>query len=149
MILHGCLMAWRRRGFWRGALIQGPSGSGKSDLMLRGLDRGGALVADDRVLVWASGGRLYGRAPDTLRGLIEARGIDVLPCPTVAFCEITLSVHCAPANREIERVHHGESEMIAGVEMPLLHLRALEASAPAKLFISMRRLGREAAKAYL
>ena len=144
MILHAGLIAGRRRGFWRGALIRGPSGSGKSDLMLRGIDRGGSLVADDRVLVWASGGRLYGRAPDPLKGLIEARGLDVLPMPTVAFAEIAISVHCVPLGAEIERVHLGETETIAGVEIPMLRLRALEPSAPAKLVLAMRTLAREA-----
>ncbi len=144
MILHAGLIAGRRRGFWRGALIQGPSGSGKSDLMLRGIDRGGSLVADDRVLVWASGGRLYGRAPDTLKGLIEARGLDVLPMPTVPFAEIAISVHCVPLGAEIERVHGHQTETIAGVEIPMLRLRALEPSAPAKLVLAMRTLAREA-----
>jgi serine kinase of HPr protein (carbohydrate metabolism regulator) len=149
MIIHGGLVAWRRRGFWRGALIQGPSGSGKSDLMIRTLDRGASLVADDRVVVWTSGGALYGRAPDTLQGLIEARGLDVLPHPTVGFAEIRISVRCEPAEGEIERVHLGETETIAGVVTPLLRVRAFEASAPAKLYAALRRLGRETAKAQL
>ena len=145
MILHAGMIAGRRQGFWRGALIQGPSGSGKSDLMLRALDRGASLVSDDRVLVWASGGRLYGRAPDPLKGLIEARGLDVLPMPQVAFAEIAISVHCVPLNAEIERIHAGETETIAGIEIPKLRLRALEPSAPAKLALAVRTLVREAA----
>ena len=36
-IVHGGLIARRRAGFWRGVLIEGPSGSGKSDLALRAL----------------------------------------------------------------------------------------------------------------
>ena len=62
--------AWSRCGCdggWRGALIEGPSGAGKSDLALRALDAGFRLVADDRVVVWTSGGRLFGRAPDAAR----------------------------------------------------------------------------------
>jgi serine kinase of HPr protein (carbohydrate metabolism regulator) len=144
MILHAGLIAVRRNGYWRGALIQGPSGSGKSDLMLRGIDRGASLVADDRVLVWASGGRLYGRAPDPLKGLIEARGIDVLPMPTVDFTEIFLSVHCVPLGADVERIQGEACETLAGLEIPMLRLRALEPSAPAKLAHAMRVLAREA-----
>ena len=62
-------------------LIEGPSGSGKSDLALRAIEIGFRLVADDRTLVWASGGALYGRAPAPLGGLIEVRGVGVLAGP--------------------------------------------------------------------
>ena len=72
--VHAGLLALRLGGDWRGVLIEGPSGSGKSDLALRALEAGWSLVADDRTLVWACEGRLYGRAPDALAGLIEARG---------------------------------------------------------------------------
>src|SRR3954471_24150182 len=117
--------------------------------MISTLDRGASLVADDRVVIWTPGGDLYGRAPDTRHGLIEARGLDVLPHPTVGFAQIGISVHCESPDREIERIHLGETETIGGVEVPLLHVRAFEASAPAKLFAALRRLGREAAKAQL
>ena len=72
MILHAGLVARRQDGYWRGVLIEGASGAGKSDLALRALDHGFRLVADDRVVVWASGGALYGRAPDSLAYLGEA-----------------------------------------------------------------------------
>ena len=61
MILHAGLVARRQDGYWRGVLIEGASGAGKSDLALRALDHGFRLVADDRVVVWASGGALYGQ----------------------------------------------------------------------------------------
>ena len=51
MIVHAGLVALRHGGLWRGALITGPSGSGKSDLALRCLEHGFRLVADDRVLL--------------------------------------------------------------------------------------------------
>jgi serine kinase of HPr protein (carbohydrate metabolism regulator) len=78
MILHAGLVAMRHREHWRGLLITGPSGCGKSDLALRLMDAGFSLVADDRVIVWISGGKLYGRAPDSLIDKVEARGIGLL-----------------------------------------------------------------------
>lgn len=129
MIRHAGLIARRIGGVWCGALVEGPSGAGKSDLALRALDQGFRLVADDRVLVWASEGRLYGRAPDTLRGLIEVRGVDVLAVEPLGFCEIVLLARLqAP-----ERIPEPTTETILGVAIPLLAVAAFEASAPVKL----------------
>jgi serine kinase of HPr protein (carbohydrate metabolism regulator) len=48
MIRHAGLVATRLGGRWRGALIEGPSGTGKSDLANRMIATGFRLVADDR-----------------------------------------------------------------------------------------------------
>jgi serine kinase of HPr protein (carbohydrate metabolism regulator) len=133
VILHAGLIAQRLRGVWRGALIQGPSGAGKSDLALRALDQGFRLVADDRVLVWTAAGRLYGRAPDTIRGLIEVRGVDVLAVEPVPFCEIALVVRLGTP----ERIPDPATEAILGVAIPLLAADPFELSAPAKLSRAM------------
>ncbi|WP_293901908.1 HPr kinase/phosphorylase [Phenylobacterium sp.] len=129
MILHAGLIARRMQGRWRGVLIQGPSGAGKSDLALRALDHGFRLVADDRVLLWAVDGRLYGRAPDALGGLIEVRGVDVLRLGAVAFCDVVLVVRLEPP----ERLPDPATETILGVAVPLLAADPFELSAPAKL----------------
>jgi serine kinase of HPr protein (carbohydrate metabolism regulator) len=91
-VAHAGLVALRLGGRWRGALVEGPAGCGKSDLALRAIDQGFRLVADDRVVLWRSAGGLYGRAPATLHGLIEARGVDVVREPALAFCEVALVV---------------------------------------------------------
>ena len=129
MIRHAGLIARQAGGRWRGVLIEGPSGSGKSDLALRALDQGFRLVADDRVLVWACEGRLYGRAPETLSGLIEARGVGVLPVAPVAFCDIALLVRLeAP-----ERLPDPATETILGVAVLRLAADPFALSTPAKL----------------
>jgi serine kinase of HPr protein (carbohydrate metabolism regulator) len=147
VILHAGLVALRRDGLWRGALIAGPSGAGKSDLALRVLEAGFRLVADDRTLVWASGGRLYGRAPEALAGLIEARGLGVMPERAVAFAEVVLMIRCAAA-AEIERTPEPGLEAIANVAIALSYLDAREPSAPAKLRRALQRLGAGAQQAY-
>ncbi|MCE2565332.1 HPr kinase/phosphorylase [Komagataeibacter sp. FNDCF1] len=58
----------------QGILLVGPSGADKSDLLLRLVDAGYGLVADDRVCLrgpWAS-------APPALAGLLEVRGIGIV-----------------------------------------------------------------------
>lgn len=119
----------RRAGAWRGVLIEGPSGSGKSDLALRALDRGFALVADDRVELWVSGGRLFGAAPAPLAGLIEARGLDILRICALPLAEVALVVRCGDA----ERLPEPDAAEILGVTLPSVTIQPREASAAAKL----------------
>lgn len=129
MIAHAGLVAQQRGGRWRGVLIEGPSGAGKSDLALRALDAGFTLVADDRTILWASGGRLFGRAPETLYGLMEVRGLDVIRLPALPLAEVALVArHGAP-----ERLPQREHVEILEIRAPLLTLDFREASAPAKL----------------
>jgi serine kinase of HPr protein (carbohydrate metabolism regulator) len=140
MIRHAGLLALRLAGDWRGALIEGPSGSGKSDLALRALDAGWSLVADDRTLLWACEGRLYGRAPDSLAGLIEARGLGVLPAPGRPYVEIRLIARCVEPGA-LDRLPDDQTEPLLGVSLPLVRLVALEASATAKLGRALSHLG--------
>jgi hypothetical protein len=126
---HAGLIALRTEGPWRGVLIEGPSGCGKSDLALRALGLGFRLVADDRVLLWASGGRLFGRAPGTLSGLMELRGLDVARIGSLPMAEIALVVRDGAA----ERIPELAFADILGLKIPLLQLALREPSAPAKL----------------
>ena len=52
----------------RAVLISGPSGSGKSDLALRLLDRGFSLVSDDQTHVRREGDRLIASPPPNIAG---------------------------------------------------------------------------------
>jgi serine kinase of HPr protein (carbohydrate metabolism regulator) len=68
----------------RAVLIRGPAGSGKSRLALTLIDAGRSgvlpaarLVADDRVRLFATHGRLIAAAPDATAGLIEVRGLGI------------------------------------------------------------------------
>ena len=146
MILHAGLIALRLGGRWAGVLIEGPSGSGKSDLALRALEDGFRLVADDRVIVWTSGGLAYGRAPAALLGLIEVRGQGVRRLSPVGFAEIVLAATCAPDTPE--RLPNTEYVQIGGVAIPRLAVNAFEASAPAKLRHAMQHLGVSHQQAY-
>jgi serine kinase of HPr protein (carbohydrate metabolism regulator) len=132
MIQHGGLIARFDRGRWRAVLLEGPSGSGKSDVALRAVAAGWSLVADDRTLMWASEGRLYGRAPDTLAGLIEIRGVGVLTMPFRAFAEIVMAARCV-GSEAVERQPSLETKTFLGVSVPLISLAAHEASASAKI----------------
>ena len=132
-IRHAGLIAVRVGGYWRGVLVEGPSGAGKSDLALRALDDGFTLVADDRVVLWTSGGRLFGRAPDTLSGRLEVRGLQVIDVPALPLAEVALVARCAGPDGLAERIPQAAFAEILGVSVPLLEIDAMQGSTPAKL----------------
>lgn len=73
--VHGVLLAVHGTG----VLLEGLAGAGKSALALELVSRGHALVADDAVeLRRPAPGIVLGRAPATLAGFLEARGLGVL-----------------------------------------------------------------------
>ncbi len=129
MILHAGLIARRVDGVWRGVLIEGPSGSGKSDLALRAMHHGFTLVADDRVLLWATSGRLFGRAPDVLDGRIEVRGLGIASVPSRHFCEVGLWIRPGVPERLPDRA----TQTVLGVSIRLLAVDFRETSVPMKL----------------
>ena len=141
-IRHAGLIARRQDGVWRGALIEGPSGAGKSDLALRALAHGFRLVADDRVLAFAAGGRLYGKAPETLAGLIEVRGLGVVASEAaLPFCEVAVIIRCVVAPEAVERLPEPRTETIAGMTVPVFDLWPREPAAPLKIVRIMQSLG--------
>ena len=142
VIVHGGLLTLYEAGEWRGVLIQGPSGAGKSDLALRALELGFVAVSDDRTLLWPCQGRLYGACPGPIAGLIEARGLGVMPLQrTRRLSHICLITDCLRPDQAIERMPELEQRQVLGVQLPVLRLHALEPSAPLKLRRALSRLG--------
>jgi serine kinase of HPr protein (carbohydrate metabolism regulator) len=119
-------------------LLRGASGVGKSDLALRAVQAGWRLVADDRVIVWASGGRLYARAPALLSGLVEARALGVRPIASLRLAEVTLVVDLRPGAAGLERVPEPAAARLCGLRLPLAVLAAREASAVVKLALALQ-----------
>ena len=138
---HAGLIALYDRGGWQGVLIEGASASGKSDLALRCLYLGFRLVADDRTRLWACEGRLFGTAPQALAGLIELRGLGVLPEPARPLAEVKLVVRCLDAAEGLDRFPDPDSRVILGMTLPKVAVRPLEASAPQKVLRALSLLG--------
>jgi len=149
VIVHATSVARRLDGGWAAALLFGASGAGKSDLALRALQAGWRLVSDDYTVVWASGGGVFAKAPETIQDRIEARGLGLLAADRLPFARAGLAVTCEPGG--IERLPEPETLEVAGLPLPHLRLHALEASALFKLdrALSTRPLGGGAGSAYL
>ena len=114
----------------RAVLIEGASGSGKSDLALRLIDRGARLVSDDYTIVQRRGERLVARAPTTIAGRIEVRGVGIVTLPFADEVPVGLIVSIGPA---VARLPETERRLVAGVLVPVLAIAPHEASAPIKI----------------
>ena len=123
----------------RAVLICGPSGSGKSDLVLRLLDRGFMLVSDDRTIVRREGARLIATAPATIAGKLEIRGLGIVEMAHRSDAPVALMVEL---KSDIQRMPDDSPERpVLGVALPLVHIDATTASAPAKVALALDRMG--------
>ncbi len=118
-----------------GVLLLGGSGTGKSDLLLRLIDRGFGLVADDRVLVEAG----QARPPPALAGLIEIRGLGLLRMDHVAPVKLGLVValdgSVPGAAPEEERLPEPGMHPVLG--LPMLRITAFTASSALRVEIGL------------
>ena len=94
-----------------GVLLLGPPGAGKSDLLLRLLDRGFMLVADDQVEIEEG----IARPAPALAGLLEVRGLGIVRLPFVAPVRLALAValgHAAERMPEPARYQPADLPML-------------------------------------
>jgi serine kinase of HPr protein (carbohydrate metabolism regulator) len=122
----------------RAVLLAGRSGAGKSDLALRLIDRGARLVSDDYTQLRRSGGRLLARAPETIAGKLEARGVGIVELEWDSDVAVCLEVDL---DQPPDRLPEARSVLRAGVEIPRIALAALEPSAPIKVEQALLRFG--------
>lgn len=93
MRLHASCAAWPRPDAdnpdsHAAILLLGPSASGKSDLLLRLIDAGWHLVADDQVEITGN----IASAPASLAGLIEVRGLGIFRLPYLRQARLHLAI---------------------------------------------------------
>jgi serine kinase of HPr protein (carbohydrate metabolism regulator) len=123
----------------RAVLITGRSGSGKSDLTLRLLDRGFVLVSDDQTIVKRDGSRLLASPPPNIAGKLEIRGIGIVEMDHVSDMPVALLVELTS---DIQRLPDDSRERpILGIPLPLITIDAMTASAPSKVALALDRMG--------
>lgn len=124
-----------------GALLLGPSGGGKSDLALRLVDGcpfGRArLIADDQVVLTVEGERVVLSAPAPLRGLLEVRGVGLVPVEPAAPTPLAALFDL---DRTPDRLPEPARRPVApGLpEAVVFALHPFEASAPARVRAALR-----------
>jgi len=119
----------------QGVLLLGPSGAGKSDLALRLIDDGAMLVSDDRTLLLAKSGALYGKAPASIKGLLEIRGVGIVKMPVRASARIALVVMLGREGARLPaaRLYRPPASLQVATRPPQIQLDARHASTPAKI----------------
>lgn len=119
-------------------LLRGRAGCGKSDLALRLMDQGWHLVADDYTeLTLEDDGQLYASPPDTLKGLIEVRGIGLIHVSHKDHVPV-IAVFDLQNLTDIERLPKSARLTLEGLDVPLYTLHGLEVSAPAKIRLTLK-----------
>jgi serine kinase of HPr protein (carbohydrate metabolism regulator) len=119
----------------KAVLIAGRSGTGKSDLALRLIDRGASLVSDDYTELEVSGGDLLASPPGTIAGKIEVRGVGIVEMDYRDGVPVHLHIDLDAA---AERLPEARTIALAGVAVRSLALNAFEASAAIKVELAMR-----------
>ena len=109
-----------------GILLLGPPGAGKSDLVLRLIDIGFSLIADDQVLIHGH----HASPPPALAGLLEVRGLGIVRLPHVT-ADLVLAIRLEPGERLPEPAR------VADLDLPLINLDPAAASAPLRVAMAL------------
>ncbi|TCM54833.1 Hpr(Ser) kinase/phosphatase [Rhizobium sp. PP-F2F-G48] len=114
-----------------GYLFVGPSGTGKTSTALACLSsavrRGwnAALVSDDQVLISLQGDRLVARAPASIAGLAELRGVGPVPIRSVRAAVMSFAVLPVLPPVGLRVAPEAETWTVGAVTLPLLRLPLL------------------------
>ncbi len=134
LTIHGTAIAINGQG----VLLLGPSGSGKSDLALRLIDRGAMLVCDDQVMLDTSVFPPIMRQAPNIEGQMEVRGIGIIILPSLNSAELKL---CVMLDEPILRMPDANPQhIINGVPIAKISLNAFEASSPIKIELALKSL---------
>ncbi|MBU6449659.1 MAG: aldolase [Rhodospirillales bacterium] len=110
-------------------LLLGPSGAGKSDLLLRLIDKGFSLVADDQVLIQDG----MASPPPALAGLLEVRGLGLFRLPYIAPARLRLVISLSSTMGERLPIPHLHAEL----NLPEVTLNASHPAAAARAALAL------------
>lgn len=138
IILHGSSVLLRGATHAPSAVfIRGLSGSGKSDLAFRLIEKGAALICDDQVVFTKRRDKILVSAVESIRGLLEVRGVGLMRYPAeTSPQELRLVVNLV-RREDVPRLPEWKKVDILGVGVPSLEFHAFDVSAATKLMKAM------------
>lgn len=104
-------------------------------MALRLIDEGAVLIADDQVRLERRAAQLFATAPETIAGMLEARGIGLMRLP-----HMEAPVHMLVDLRldaEINRLPVAQTDCLMGVDIPVIKVDPRTASASAKIRLAL------------
>jgi HPr kinase/phosphorylase len=119
-------------------LLMGKSGSGKSDLALRLIDRGAVLIGDDYVDLIPDGSALIAHVKKEIAGKIEIRGLGLCAAEHVPSAPLRLIVELGADGERMPGQWPLWDQQ--GFFVPMLRLNAFAASAPIKIEYAVKSL---------
>lgn len=131
-MLHGTAIAIGGHG----VLLLGASGSGKSDLALRLIDRGAILVSDDIVYLETHGGSPLLTVAPNIAGKIEVRGVGITTVDFITSAPLRLIVEFANAPDRLPE--ENARATIGDHAVPLCKLNPFEQSSAIKVEYALR-----------
>ena len=118
--------------YGQGILIKGESGVGKSECALELLNHGHQLVADDVVDIMRIGKDLFGEAPETVRDLMELRGVGIVDIKKIfgigaveqrKHIDLVISIEMWSPNKHYDRLGSGDKRIeILEISLPLIEI---------------------------
>ena len=100
------------------------------------------LISDDQTVLERNGNTIEVRAPDTLRNLIEVRGVGIVDVVSVPCARLGLIVELSDGPIERLPDDPGVQEAVLGVLIDVIQVRPFEASAPIKVALALTRAAR-------
>ena len=119
----------------KGIVITGKSGAGKSNLALNLISLGAGLISDDQTLFKPNGDKIFLTKPKPVPEVIEARGLGLIPVPTVSGCELSCFVELT--NEKPDRLPEANYKVFLGRMVRLIHFNVSHGNISA-LFLALK-----------
>jgi len=134
-IIHASSVAWRMPDdSILSILLRAKAGGGKSDLSFRLIeDLGALLIADDQVVLENRNGNIITSCEESIKGLLELRGVGLLKYSAVNYAKLALVVDLVNIDK-MPRMPEWKKEKILDVSIARLELNAFEASSAHKIY---------------
>ena len=123
----------------KAVLIEGPSGSGKSELCLMLCDRGALLISDDQTELRIANGALLASPAPNIAGKIEIRNLGILDIEHSENIPVALVITLSKEARRF--IESANEKTLAGIAIPNVALTPHAAALPIKAEWALRTYG--------